>query len=405
MSIEQLDRTATAAGLLTGISNLPTIERMNVLFLTDNAGRASTTVATRGWFEHLIPRGLRPVLASPAQGEFHEWALENDVPSYRVDLPFPDKRRPWAFAAALWKLRRLVKKHRIQVIHCNEQNIYPIGRYLSRICRIPIVVSVHFTMNRGFCEWAFRGSRQPDRIFFISSGNREACRSGVKGIIEESRWRLLPNGLDLNHFKPDSRLGAEFRREHGLGDGLLIGVGCAFRSRKQLEHLLQAAVLLPQDVRIVLAGGPVPDERKYAEALIREFQNRLDERFKYVGFLTELRGFYNALDLFVNTSQEEACSISVLESLACGCPVVGYPSKSVDGQILPHGGEIVPQDDIEELTAVIRRWVQDRDWLASRRTAARRQVQQFDIKTLSSQLWDEYEELLGIVTVQEAPLV
>src|SRR6185503_3738281 len=31
----------------------------NVLYLTNNAGRASTTVATRGWIENLMPRGLR----------------------------------------------------------------------------------------------------------------------------------------------------------------------------------------------------------------------------------------------------------------------------------------------------------------------------------------------------------
>lgn len=375
---------------------------MNVLFLTDNAGRASTTVATRGWFEQLIPKGLRPVLASPVQGEFHEWAIDHDVPSYRVELPFPDKRKPWAFASALWKLRRLVKKHRIQLIHCNEQNIYPIGRYLSRICRVPVVVSIHFTLSRGFCEWAFRGPRRPDRVLFTSLGNREACRPGVEGIVEESRWRLQPNGLDLEHFTLDPEKGAEFRRTHGLGDGLLIGLGCAFRSRKQLEHLLQAALELPPDVRVVLAGGPVADEREYAEALLREFQNRLGERFAYVGFLTELRGFYNALDLFINPSQEEACSISVLESLACGCPIVGYPSKSVDCQILPDGGEIVAQDDVGQLTSAIRRWVQDRHFPASRRTAARRQAQRFDIRTLSSQLWDEYQELLGIVAAQDS---
>ncbi len=376
---------------------------MNVLFLTDNAGRASTTVATRGWFEQLIPQGLRPVLASPVQGEFHEWAIASHVPSYRMELPFPDKRKPWAFASALWKLRRLVKKHRIQLIHCNEQNIYPIGRYLSRICRLPVVVSVHFTMNRGFCEWAFRGPRQPHRIFFISPGNREACRSSVEGIVEESRWRLLPNGLDLDHFTLDPPLGAEFRRTHGLGDGPLIGVGCAFRPRKQLEHLLQAALELPPEVRVVLAGGPVADEREYAEALLREFRSRLGERFTYVGFLTDLRGFYNALDLFINPSQEEACSISVLESLACGCPVVGYPSKSVDSQILPDGGEIVPQDDIGQLTSAIRRWTQDPQLPTSRRTAARLQARRFDIRTLSLQLWDEYHELLGKVAAQHVP--
>ena len=42
-----------------------------------------------------------------------------------------------------------------------------------------------------------------------------------------------------------------------------------------------------------------------------------------LGHVNDLRNFYNGIDLFINTSQEEACSLSVIESLAHGCPVIG----------------------------------------------------------------------------------
>jgi hypothetical protein len=50
-----------------------TNQMINVLYLTNNAGRASTTVATRGWLQNLMPRGLHPVVVSPVGGEFQEW--------------------------------------------------------------------------------------------------------------------------------------------------------------------------------------------------------------------------------------------------------------------------------------------------------------------------------------------
>src|SRR6185295_14732445 len=113
-----------------------------------------------------------------------------------------------------------------------------------------------------------------------------------------------------------------------------------------------------------------------------------------LGYLEELRNLLNGLDVFVNTSQEEACSISILEALACGCPVLGYPSKSVDEQVLPQGGEMVPQDDVDRLTASLRRWVADRDALSARRSGARQRVQEsYDIAALSEQLWKEYEAM------------
>jgi glycosyltransferase involved in cell wall biosynthesis len=75
---------------------------------------------------------------------------------------------------------------------------------------------------------------------------------------------------------------------------------------------------------------------------------------------------------------------------------VAYPSKSVDGQILPDGGEVVEQDNIHDLTTVLGRWLADRDRLRDRRIGARRTAEEyFDIRTLSRQLWDEYESILA----------
>lgn len=109
------------------------------------------------------------------------------------------------------------------------------------------------------------------------------------------------------------------------------------------------------------------------------------------GHLTELRPFYNALDLFVNTSQEEACSISVLEAMACGCPVVGYASKSVDSQILPGGGEITPQDDIPALAISLNAWLANPDRIVRTRITARQRVEsEFDIRGNCRLLWQEY---------------
>jgi glycosyltransferase involved in cell wall biosynthesis len=359
-----------------------------------NPNRASTTVPTEGWLRFLRPAGLEPVLVSHEIGAFHTWAVEQGFPALHVPLPFPDKWRPLSFVRSLWRLQQVVRRHRIQLIHCNEQNIYPIGSYLSRLCRIPVVVSVHFTMDRGYCQWAFGGRRQPDRIFFISRGNLEACRPGVDGVISEERWRLLHNGLDLEHFRPDEDWGRRFRAERRLGDGPLIGVACALRERKQLEHLFKAAACLPSGVRVVVAGGAVPDEREYAESVIREGSSLLGDRLAHVGHLTELRGLYNALDLFVNTSREEACSISVLEAMACGCPVVGYPSKSVDTQVLPGGGEIVEQDSVDRLSAALKGWLSDPARVAAGRLGARRRVEdEFDIRKIVDQLWREYQSL------------
>jgi glycosyltransferase involved in cell wall biosynthesis len=370
---------------------------MKVLYLTMNPNRASTTVPTEGWFRVLCSRGLEPVLVSNETGPFHDWASEQGIPAYQIPLPFPNKFKPWPFLHSLWRLRRVIRRHGVQLIHCNEQDIYPIGGWLAQWCRLPVVVSVHFEMGRVFCEWAFGGKRRPDRVFFLTRGSRDVCRPAVDGIVPESAWALLYNGLDLGLFRPDPGLRSEFRARHGLDGALAIGNACAIRPRKQLEHLFEAAARLGRpDVRVVLAGGPVPGDEAYADRLLRDAQEKLGERFVYLGHRTELRDFYNGLDLFVNTSQAEACSISIIESLACGCPVVGYPSTSVDEQVLPTGGEIVEQDRVELLTAALDRWLVDGPRMADAKTRARARAEEaFDIRKLAGQLWDEYQTILN----------
>jgi glycosyltransferase involved in cell wall biosynthesis len=370
---------------------------MRVLYLTNNAGRASTTVGTRGWIHRLESRGLRPVIVSPIVGEFSDWARDAfGVEAYRQDLPFPSKSNPIPYVAAAWRLHRVIRQHQISLIHAIEHDVYPIAADIARLCGLPIVVGIHCRLARGFSEWAFGGRRRPERMFFLTKASREICRPAVSEVVEEASWRLLPNGLDVERYRPQPELGKQFRDEHTLGSGLLIGAASWLRPGKQLEHLFQVAATLPGDVTLVIAGGIAEGEEEYAKQLLAQGQQLVGDRLRYLGMLTDLRGFYNALDLYVNTSKEETCSISIMEALACGCPIVGYPSVSVGEQVLPCGGEIVAQDKQEQLAAAVERWLGDRQRCEEARHGARRRAEEsFDIRQISDGLWDEYTAVLA----------
>ena len=211
------------------------------------------------------------------------------------------------------------------------------------------------------------------------------------------RWHVLETASTSTCSGQTPSAGPTRAARYGLGDELAIGVACALRPRKQLEHLFRAAARLDDPIRVVVAGGPVPGDEAYAEQLLAEGRALLGDRLLVLGHLDEFAGFYNALDLFVNTSQEEACSISVIESLACGCPVVGYASRSVDEQILPGGGEIVPQDDDQALTDALAA-VAVGPGSAARRSRWARAEQAttlFDIRALADDLFAQYTEVLA----------
>ena len=318
---------------------------MRVLYLTLNPNRASTDSANGGL---VAPASTTRPRAGPGVQP------ERGLPGVGAQPGHPNVRRAPAAPESAPPVR---VRRRAGVAHPDRQEAsratrsqqrarrVPISQYAARVLSLPRVASVHFTMDRPFCTWAFGGGRAPDRLFFVSRSSQETCRPALTGIVPERSWHVLRNGLDLGAFCPDQTRRAEGRQRLGTGSGALIGVACALRPRKQLEHLFRAAARLDASVHVVVAGGRSRATRIYAERLLAEGRRLLGERLHLLGHLDELRTFYNALDVFVNTSQEEACSISVIEALACGCPVVGYASRSVDERILPRAGEIVPQDD------------------------------------------------------------
>ena len=370
---------------------------MRVLYLTNNPNRASTTVPTEGWINNLSGKGLSPVIATSARGAFYQWALDSQIPTYFVSLDHPDKLRPWRFLRSLLKFRKIIRKHNIQLIHCNEHDVYPIGLRIARWFRIPIVVSLHCRVERTGCEWMFGRGRHPHRIFFLSKGSQNVCTSAITGLIPQGNWRLLYNGLDTNYYSPNANLGHKFRTEARLDGQFLIGASSWLRPGKQLEHTFQAlSRLVSKETCLVLAGGVAPGEEIYAKEVLAYGQSVLGHRFRFVGCLSDLRGFYNSLDLYINTSKEETCSLSIMESLASGCPVIGYPSTSVDEQVLPGGGEIVEQDNIDQLAAALMTWKNDSAKIRAARVAARKRVEeQFDIRKIANQLWDEYHAVLA----------
>lgn len=369
---------------------------LRVLYLTMNPNTISTTAPTMGWLTHLRGQGLEPVVAHNTLGDFHRWLCARDIPSYHVPMPMPDKLRPWAFLKSILALRSIVKRHRIDVIHANEQNVYLHASAIARWSRLPAVTSIHFSMGREHCEWVFGGRRVPRRVYFVSAACRDFCRASLDGVVPEENWRVLLNGLELDEIKPDSSLRSAFRETHRLDGTVAIGAACALRPVKQVEHIVEAIARLPDPrLRFVLAGAAVPGHEAYAEKLIADTRVRLGERFVYLGHLNDVRDFFSGIDIFANASQEESSGISVLQSLCAEHPVVGYPSVAVVESVTSDCGEMVPQDDIGALSRALGEWANNPPRMKAAGIAGRQRIAEFyDIRAISMFLWNDYLTLV-----------
>ena len=136
---------------------------------------------------------------------------------------------------------------------------------------------------------------------------------------DRSKLVTLRNGVDLNLFMPEPR--AQAREGLGLPakSKLLLSVGHLIE-RKGHHIAIGALTGLPEDVRLLVAGAG-PEK----EALERQARaSGVGGRVTFLGVLkqSELRRWYSAADALVLCSSREGWANVLLESMACGTPVI-----------------------------------------------------------------------------------
>lgn len=126
----------------------------------------------------------------------------------------------------------------------------------------------------------------------------------------------LRNGVDLQRFQPGDR--ATLRRELGMDSFTLLSVGNLVELKG--HDLVIGALPMLDGVRLLIAGSGA--ERQRLEALAHELG--VAARVRFLGALPqhELCRYYGAADALVLASSREGWANVLLESMACGTPVV-----------------------------------------------------------------------------------
>jgi glycosyltransferase involved in cell wall biosynthesis len=156
----------------------------------------------------------------------------------------------------------------------------------------------------------------------------------LAGLAQRGAWRgrrvdVIPNGVDVSTFVPGRREPERARRGLAGHERALIFVASTITDpRKGLADLVAAVTpMLDADpaLRVWLVGRP---------GEWRDVHPRL-EALGPVHDKAALADLYAAADLLVIPSHEDNLPCTVAESLACGTPVVGYPTGGIPEMVEP----------------------------------------------------------------------
>jgi UDP-glucose:(heptosyl)LPS alpha-1,3-glucosyltransferase len=165
--------------------------------------------------------------------------------------------------------------------------------------------------------------------------------------IPEERIHVVYNGVDIERFHPrNRRYREEIRRRYGIGDEFVIlFVSNNFRM-KGLFFLIKALAEMKKGdsppFRLLVLGR---DRQDSYVGLARD--SGIFGEVIFAGSTHEPERYYGASDLLVHPTFYDACSLTVLEALASGLPVITTASNGASG-VLCHGEEGWVLDDLKD---------------------------------------------------------
>jgi glycosyltransferase involved in cell wall biosynthesis len=372
---------------------------ISAVWLTMNPNLGASARALQDWVLLGKNAGLSISVVLQHDGDLRRWLQETCVPHVQDPMYWPDRRRVLLSALHALKLKRWMKKRRVELIHCYEHDLYPFAAALRWLTSLPLVCHIHFAPDRGFASWAFGGSKRPDAVIWTSRQQQEDCADVMAGLVPSNRQHVIPLGIDVSRFGSHLEERAQFRQRLGIGpDTIVVGMACALRARKRIDDFLELMrVVHGQYTNVVgvLAGGEVPGDEAYAREVIPRI-NALEATgaIRWVGHLEPVEPFLQATDIFVSTSEYETFGMSVLEAMACGKAVAAYRGGSVY-EVVAGTGLIAETGDVAGLLSAVQSLVASSDLRRDFGIAAKRRVvTAYDPRQSLVQLKHVYESIL-----------
>jgi L-malate glycosyltransferase len=167
---------------------------------------------------------------------------------------------------------------------------------------------------------------------------------------------VFPWGVDLNIFKPDSDQRQETRSELGLDDDAEVMITTRWLAplygiHEFIKSLPEVFSKRPNATAVIVGDGPQLSELESLSANLG-----LTQRVKFIGAVDNpgLPKYLNASDLYVSPSHSDGTSLSLLEAMGCGLPVVVTDIESIREWVVENeNGLLTPIGDHEQLSTTL----------------------------------------------------
>lgn len=211
---------------------------------------------------------------------------------------------------------------------------------------------------------------------------------GYKGL-ENKKIYDVSNGIELDFFKQDKKLGEDFREKYGYKkeDKVIFGIGL-YIERKGIVDFVELAKRCPEYKFIWFGYSPLAAATKPVKKAVH---TKLDN-LTFAGYVEPeiIKAAMNGGDLFLFPTLEETEGIPIIEACACKCSAIIRDIPIFDDWLID-GKNVYKAKDINDFEKKIRLFFDDKlDNLAN---SSYDVAEKRDIKSIGKKLKNIYEEV------------
>lgn len=242
-----------------------------------------------------------------------------------------------------------------------------------------------------------RSVQRADHIIADSQATKDDL-SALYGTAPEKITVLL-SGVDPRFARvTDENVLHEVRTRYGIAHKPYIFCIGTVQPRKNYSRVIQALAQLRaegRDVQLVIAGGKGWLEDEMYRTV---YGTQMQDHVKLIGFARDedLPALYSGADLTAFPSLYEGFGLPILESMACGTPVVTANVSSLP-EVAGEAALLIDPYDVSALTDAIRRLLTDETLRSTLIERGYQQVKQFTWAKAARQLRAIYTRVLADV--------
>jgi glycosyltransferase involved in cell wall biosynthesis len=278
------------------------------------------------------------------------------------------------------RLARQLRRWQADVLHSHDDRAHLYGTFAGLLARVPRLVHTRHGRSPDVSPrqkiLLTAAARLIDHFVCVSE---DCARLAVQQGIPAERIRTIRNGIDVRRFP--------YVGPQPNGPAVVVA---RLSPEKDIETLLHAAALVVRadpTFQLEIAGDG-PSMISLGKMMV---ELGLEGYVRFLGQVRDVPALLARAGLFVLSSLSEGISLTLLEAMASGLPLVatrvgGNPEVVSDGE----NGFLVPPQNPRALADALLRLRRDRDACLRLGEAGRRRVEtQFDVRRMVS----EYERL------------